>query len=137
MGRIAAIDYGLKRIGIALSDASKKIAFPLETVEGGKRALEHIKKALGDKLASIEEILVGFPLLLSGKEGEMAALVRKFAEELEKAFGLPVRLIDERFSSKLAEQSLTEMQLNRKKRSRMVDTTSAVMLLQAYLDRNV
>jgi len=135
MGRIAAIDYGLKRIGIALSDAGKKIAFPLDTVEGGKGSIEHIKKAFGDKLASIEEILVGFPLLLSGKEGEMAVAVRKFAAELEQSLGLPVRLIDERFSSKIADQSLSELQLNRKERSRMVDTTSAVMLLQAYLDR--
>ncbi|MDE3046057.1 MAG: Holliday junction resolvase RuvX [Verrucomicrobiota bacterium] len=135
MARIAAIDYGLKRIGLAISDARGVIAFPLDTVAGGPAAIEHIKKGFGEKLAEIEEIVVGFPLLMSGKEGEMTLLVKKFAEELEKALHIPVRLLDERLSSKLAEQSLRELDLSRKERSRKVDTTAAVMLLQTYLDQ--
>ena len=134
MGRIVAIDFGLKRIGIAISDDRKKIAFPLETVPGGKRAVENIRKALGPKGNEVERILIGLPLLMSGREGDMALMVRKFAAELEKAFEVPVEPIDERLSSKIADQSLRAIQLNRKKRTENMDTTAAAILLQTYLD---
>jgi len=128
MGRIAAIDFGLKRIGIAISDERQKIAFPLETVPN----VAEIQKVL--KKYSITLILVGLPLLLSGKEGDMAAAVKKFAKDLEETTKIPVKLIDERFSSKIAEQSLREIHLNRKERSAKMDATTAAMLLQSYLD---
>lgn len=134
MGRIAAIDYGLKRIGIAISDDNKKIAFPLQTVMGGSNAVEEIHKALADKLLQIDKILVGLPLLLNGKEGEMAAMVKQFAEQLKMAFNIPIELIDERFTSKLADQSLREIHLNRKQRTDKMDTAAAATLLQTYLD---
>ncbi len=135
MKRIVAIDYGLKRIGIAVSDAGQKIAFPLTTVPGGNKAIPNIQLALKDKLGEIEKILVGFPLLLSGREGELATLVKKFASALEAALALPVELIDERFTSKLADLHLKEIHLNRKERTAKLDTAAAAILLQAYLDR--
>jgi putative pre-16S rRNA nuclease len=134
MKRIVAIDYGLKRIGIAISDAGQTIAFPLETVAGGKQAIQNIQAALKNRLAEVERILVGFPLLLNGKEGEMAGFVKQFAEALAKALSIPVELIDERFTSRLAEQSLKEIHLNRKERTAKLDTAAATVLLQAYLD---
>jgi len=133
MGRIAAIDYGLKRIGIAISDEGKKIAFPLETVPGGKGAIEHIQKALNKR--DVELILVGFPLLMSGQEGEMALLVKKFAADLELALQIPCLLIDERLSSKQADRSMKEIHLNRKERTEKMDTAAASFLLQSFLDR--
>ena len=72
MGRIAAIDFGLKRIGLAVSDPGRVIAFPVATVEGGKKAIDNIRAALGAKLKEVDLILIGLPLLMSGKEGEMA-----------------------------------------------------------------
>ena len=133
MGRIAAIDYGLKRIGIALSDPSRKIALPLATVEGGKKAIQNIAKAL--PLKDVALILIGLPLLMSGQKGEMAEAVQKFARLLEDALGIPVHLFDERLSSKGAEASLKELSLNRKQRTEKLDMVAATLLLQSYLDQ--
>jgi putative Holliday junction resolvase len=130
--RIAAIDWGLKRIGIAVSDENKKIALPLKTVAGGKQGVSEVLKALAAK--EIELILVGLPLLLNGKEGDMTQAVRQFAKELELSCKIPIKFIDERFSSKLADQSLKEIHLKRKERKEMMDITAAVILLQGYLD---
>ena len=132
MGRIAAIDYGLKRVGIAISDASKKIAFPYKTVPGGKQAVTEVKKALQGQ--PIEKILVGYPLLMNGKKGDMALVVEKFAEALREALQLEVFLRDERLSSRGAEASLKEISLNRKQRSERMDETAATLLLQSFLD---
>jgi len=131
--RIAAIDWGMKRIGIAISDERKKIALPMTLVPGGKQAVAEVMKALASK--EVELILVGLPLLLNGKEGDSAAAVKQFALELETASKIPVKLIDERFSSKLADLSLREIQLNRKERTEKMDITAAAILLQGYLDR--
>lgn len=134
MGRIAAIDYGLKRIGIALSDANKKIALPLTTVEGGKKALQNIAAALKGK--ELELILIGLPLLMSGKKGDMAEAVEKFAKTLEIHFKIPVVLRDERLSSKHADAGLREISLNRKERSEKIDMVAATYMLQSYLDQH-
>ncbi len=131
MKRILAIDFGLKRIGLAITDDRQKIALPLGVVEGGKKRVENIRKALKGK--EIEKIIVGLPLLLNGREGDMAILVKAFAAELEQAFGVPVQLVDERLSSKMADRSLSELQLTRKKRTEQLDTTAATLLLQMFL----
>jgi putative holliday junction resolvase len=130
--RIAAIDWGIKRIGIAISDERKKIALPMQTIPGGKNGAADVIQALA--LKQVELILVGFPLLLNGQEGPMAAAVRQFARELEAASTIPIKLIDERFSSKLADQSLREIRLKRKERTAKMDVTAAAILLQGYLD---
>src|SRR3990167_10968506 len=99
MPRIAAIDFGNKRIGIALSDDRKKLAFPMTTVEGGKNGAANTAAALKPKLKELEKILIGLPLLLSGKKGEMALALEAFAKEIETLLQIPVELIDERLSS--------------------------------------
>ncbi len=132
MGRIAAIDYGLKRIGIALSDAGKKIAFPYRTVPGGRRGIAEIATAL--KGQDVEKVLLGLPLLMNGQKGDMALEVEKFAKALEEALHIPIVLRDERLSSRGAEASLKEISLNRKQRSARIDETAATLLLQSFLD---
>lgn len=132
MGRIAAIDYGLKRIGIAISDERKKVALPLTTVEGGKKAVENIAAAIREK--NVERFVMGLPLLMNGKKGEMAEAVEKFAKALEEALKIPVALLDERLSSRQAER---EIPLNRKARSERIDQVAATLILQSYLDQNV
>jgi len=134
MARVAGIDFGLKRIGIAVSDAGKTIAFPVGVVPGGAKAIQEIKKALGSKLSEIDEIVIGLPLLLSGKEGDMSNAAKLFGKKLEEELKIPIRWIDERFSSKLADRSLREIHLKRKERTEILDTTAAVMLLQSYLN---
>ncbi len=136
MPRIAAIDFGLKRIGIALSDDRKKLALPFKVVEGGKRGVEHTAAALRPKLQEIEKILIGLPLLMSGEKGDMARAAERFAKDLESALGIPVELCDERLSSKQADQSLRELSLKRKERAALVDMSAAALLLQTYLDKN-
>jgi putative Holliday junction resolvase len=133
MGRVAAIDFGLKRIGIALSDKDRKIALPLCVVEGGKKALQNIKAALPLKELSL--IIMGLPLEMSGKKGEMAQMVEKFAQELKDALNIEVVLIDERLSSKGADRSMKEISMNRKQRTEKIDMVAATMLLQSYLER--
>jgi putative Holliday junction resolvase len=133
MGRIAAIDYGLKRIGLALSDINKRIALPLGTVEGGKKSIQNIAKSL--PLKEVEQIVIGLPLLMNGKKGDMADAVERFGKALEEALGIQVIFVDERLSSKMADANLRELSLNRKKRTEKIDTVAATMLLQTYLDR--
>lgn len=133
MGRIASIDFGLKRIGIAMSDRDCKMALPLTIVEGGKKAIQNVKNAL--PLKEISLILVGLPLELSGKAGPMAELAAQFARLLEEAAGIPVQLVDERLSSKGAEVHLKEISLNGKQRREKIDMVAATLLLQTYLDQ--
>jgi putative Holliday junction resolvase len=127
MPRIAAIDYGRKRIGVALSDERKIIALPYKVVEGGLSALVALLLPL-----KLEKVLVGLPLLLSGKKGEMALEVEKFAQALGERLSVPIELIDERLSSRQVERELEA--LERKKRSAYLDTGAACLLLQTYLD---
>lgn len=134
MGRVAAIDFGLKRIGIAVSDKERKIALPVGIVEGGKKAIQNIKAAL--PLKEVDLILIGLPLEMSGKKGEMALIIEQFAKKLEEAIeGVEVILVDERLSSKGADIGLKEISLNRKARSEKLDMVAATFLLQTFLAR--
>jgi putative Holliday junction resolvase len=135
VGRIAAIDFGFKRVGVAISDLARKIAFPVGVVEGGNEAPRNIREALASKVPEVERIIVGLPLLLSGQEGEMAVAVRAFAKTIEQEFKVPVELLDERFSSKIVEQQLRLLQKSRKERTEQIDSAAAAFLLQHYLDR--
>jgi putative Holliday junction resolvase len=133
MGRVAAIDFGLKRIGLALSDQHRKIALPVTVVEGGKRAIHNIREAL--PLKEVDLILIGLPLEMSGKKGAMAEQVEQFAKTLEEALSISVLLIDERLSSKGADVRLRELSLNRKQRTEKIDMMAAVLLLQTFLEK--
>ncbi len=132
MPRVAAIDFGLKRIGLAVSDLLRKVALPIGVVEGGKKAIQNIRDAL--PLKEVGLILVGLPLEMSGKKGPMAQIVEEFSKKVEEALGIRVQLIDERLSSKAADQTLKEISLNRKARSEKIDMVAATLLLQTYLD---
>lgn len=133
MARVAAIDFGLKRIGLAVSDNHRKIALPVGVVEGGKKAIQNIKASL--PLKEVDLILIGLPLELSGKKGPMAQMVEQFSKTVEEALGIPVLLVDERLSSKGAEVQMKEISLNRKSRSEKIDMIAAMLLLQTYLDK--
>lgn len=132
MGRVAAIDFGTKRIGLAVSDKNRKVALPVSIVEGGKKALQNIRAAL--PLKEVDLILIGLPLEMSGKRGPMAQMVEQFAKMVEDGLGIPVLLVDERLSSKGAEVHMREISLNRKSRSEKIDMVAATLLLQTYLD---
>jgi putative Holliday junction resolvase len=132
--RIASIDYGLKRIGLAISDENQIIASSLGVIEAGKSSGETIRKLLvALKGYDLERILVGYPIHLNGKIGFLADEVKHFISLLEKEVDCPVALIDERLSTLQAERSLKEGGMNRKKRAKIVDAVSAVILLQGHL----
>ncbi len=133
---IIGLDFGLKRIGIALAHSSLPFAVPatkmmtLPKEEATVNALLELLKSYG----TVEKIVMGLPLLLSGQEGEMCQKVRSFAALLEAKGGKEVVLLDERLTSKQAETLLTERKMNRKERAAKVDVTSATLILQTYLD---
>ena len=131
MSKLVGIDFGKARIGLAISDERKIIAFPLTTIRAEKTLEESAKKVMEFLTSySVEKIVMGLPLLLNGKEGEMAQLARQFAALLS----LPCIFWDERLTSAQIEKSLKEMELSRKKRSQLSDTLAATLILQNYLD---
>ena len=138
MKKILGIDYGTKRIGLAISDGLKTISVPLETIEGKKTLKEtitHLEKVLGERLSTIESFVVGLPLHLSGQESSMSQTCREFANALEEHFGKKVFLVDERFSSAQVDSDLRRLGVKRKKREKHLDSASACLVLQNFLDQ--
>lgn len=135
MPRIAGIDYGTVRLGVALSDERAIIASS-HSVLLAKKRLADTASALLELLApfALKAIVIGMPYKLSGKASFMADEVTHFVELLKEKTDLPIILWDERLTSIQAERLLKEAGLNRKKRSKVVDTVAAVIMLQSYLD---
>lgn len=136
MGRIVGIDFGKVRIGLAISDERRIIAQPLETIRAAPDTLQTsrlIQKALSC-YKGIDAVVIGLPLQMNGKEGEMAALVRAFASVLQQILPFPVVFWDERLTSAGVEKMLHQMDIPRKKRAQLSDSLSAVSILQNYID---
>ncbi len=135
MGRILAIDFGLRRIGLAVSDPLGITAQGLDTLasKGRTKDLETLAR-LADQY-EVEQIIVGHPLHLKGGATSMSEKIEQFAKELEKRTGRSVELCDERLTTAEAETSLREMGTRRAKGRKAVDRIAATLLLQSYLDR--
>ncbi|MFZ0566030.1 MAG: Holliday junction resolvase RuvX [Chlamydiales bacterium] len=134
LARIVGIDYGLKRIGLAISDANCLIAGALKSIVSGKNSKETIHKILEAlQPYTIKEIVVGNPIHMNGKIGFLADEVHYFIELLKQHVSCPVLLWDERLTTAQAERALKEGGMRRKRRSQLVDSISAVILLQSYL----
>lgn len=139
--RILGIDYGMARIGLALSDELKIIATPWKILAAEKKAeksaillFQELEKDQKEKKYILEAIVIGFPFMMDGKIGFIADEVENFIKEIQKLTSVPIIKWDERLSSVQAERSLIEASLSRKRRSKMVDTVSAVIILQSYLE---
>lgn len=139
--RLVGIDFGMKRLGVALSDERQIIATPFETIQAEKKTELTIGKILAlltqiqaSKGCEIEEIIVGLPLMMSGRTGFQADEVKHFVHLLQQSTSIPVRTWDERLTTVQADRSLRESQMTRKKRSKVVDIVSAAIILQSYLD---
>ena len=132
--RTLAIDYGERRVGLALSDELGIIASGIGTVDNDPSLLSRLLSLLAER--GVARIVIGLPLSLKGTEGDIARAVRVFAEQLGAAASLPVQLIDERFTSSLAEQTIRDMGVGKKKRrdKGKIDEIAAVILLQGFLD---
>lgn len=139
MARILGIDYGERRIGLALSDPTATIAQPLPTLtrRAGKRPPVAAVVATIQQ-NEVERVVIGLPLNLHGAETEWTAAVRDFGARLQERAGVPVDFMDERFTSVQAERAVRSSGLKRTDREQKhrIDAAAAVLLLQNYLDRN-
>lgn len=135
MGRLAGIDFGKVRIGLAITDEKRIIAHSLETLIAAKNPVQTAQQigAALKRYAPIDALVIGLPLMLNGKEGEMALIVKNFAKTLEETLSLPVILWDERLTSKGVEKMLIEANVKRKKRAALSDGLAAVSILENYL----
>jgi putative Holliday junction resolvase len=134
--RVLGIDYGRRRLGVAISDEEQILASPLPplTRTGSD---DDLLRALGDLVnaRSVGEIVVGLPINMDGSHGEMSEEVSGFAEELRRALRLPVHTFDERMTSMEADRVLIEANITRKRRKLLRDGLAAVLILQGFLDR--
>ncbi|MEX0718494.1 MAG: Holliday junction resolvase RuvX [Planctomycetaceae bacterium] len=133
-GRLLGMDYGTKRVGVALSNPDQTIASPLETWEGQDEAQEERRLKTLVEDYGVAGLVIGLPVHMSGAEGGMAAEARAFGKYLAAVTGLPVRFWDERFTSIEADEHLLSADLSRKKRKGIRDRLAAQILLQNYLD---
>jgi len=131
--RILAIDYGSRRMGLAVSDPLGITAQGLETMQRRNRRadLAYLERVIREH--EVKEIVVGYPLKMSGEKGPQSERVAEFAAELRQRFGLQVHLWDERLTSAEANRLLREAELSIEKRARAVDRMAAVLILQSFL----
>ncbi len=133
--RILGIDYGRRRIGLAVSDEDMILARPLATFQRTRsldRDLDSISRQAQD--LGVSEIVVGLPLNMDGSKGEMALETEAFARRLQQASGLGVSMWDERLTSSEAERVLLEGDVKRADRKRLRDKLAATLILQGFLD---
>ena len=135
MGQILGVDYGERRIGLAISDQTKSIAFPYKVIknENLKFILDFLRKLCKEK--EIESLVIGLPLALSGKDTLQTKKVRQFSKKIE-ALWLHVFLQDERFSSLSAKKSLIKERIKTGYNKEKIDERAAAIFLQQFLDMN-
>ena len=134
MKRMLGVDYGERRIGLAVSDPTRMLATPLRTVD-----VLSVKQARNAVLAACQEIdaglvVVGLPLNMDGTRGEMVVKVEEFVESLRRRLQIGVETWDERLSTSLVERVLIEADMSRAKRKLVRDKLAAQVILQGYID---
>ncbi len=136
MGRILAIDYGTKRIGLAVTDPARIFASPLDTVSPAK-----FEDYIGDYLKSevVDEFVIGYPVQMNNQPGEVVRHINPFIKKLKKLYpDKQIHLVDERFTSQMAFQAMVDGGVKKKDRlnKALVDKISAAIILQSFLDKN-
>ncbi|GIQ70108.1 putative pre-16S rRNA nuclease [Xylanibacillus composti] len=132
--RILGLDYGDRKIGVAVSDAFGWTAQGVEVLNrtASEQDLERLREIVEQH--EVTEIVLGLPKNMNGSIGPRAEICMAFAEELKHALGLPVTLWDERLSTAMVERTLIAADISRKKRKQVVDKMAAAVILQSYLD---
>ena len=133
-GRLLAVDFGERRMGISITDELQITAQAKETltVDRPEEAIAAIEKLVQE--CQIKGILIGLPLTMSGEEGPMSAKVREFAQQLKQTLSIPVVLWDERLTSLQAERTLREFNKKPSRHKAEIDRLAATFLLRNYLD---
>ena len=134
IGRVAAIDFGKARVGLAVSDELGSLAHPRPALDGkNRRALLHALAALA-KEEQIQRFVVGYPLSMSGESGVAAQRVARFCQQLAQVTTVAVELVDERLTSVQAERELEASGTKKRDRQSKVDGVAAAIILQTWLD---
>ncbi|HTM88890.1 MAG TPA: Holliday junction resolvase RuvX [Terriglobales bacterium] len=133
-GRILALDVGSKTIGRAVSDPLGITAQGLETIrrKNKRTDFEQLERTIAEY--GVSEIVVGYPLHMSGEAGAQSLKMKEFADELQRRFGLPVHLWDERLTSAQANRLLRETEMSIRRRAQVVDRLAAVLILQSFME---
>ena len=132
--RIMAIDFGSRRIGLAVTDELGMTAQGLPTLHrtNKRNDFDHLRRTI--KRYGVAEIVMGLPLRMSGSTGIQSEKVETFAEELRAKFKLAVHLFDERLTSVEANRVLRETEMSGRRRTEVVDQLAAVLILQAFME---
>jgi putative holliday junction resolvase len=134
MGRIMAIDYGKKRVGVAVTDPLQLIATRLETVDANA-----IWKFLDDYFSreTVDLVLIGYPVQLNNQPSEALRFINPFIQSFQKKYMIEIKQVDERYSSKMAFQSMIDAGLTKTQRrdKGTIDGISATILLQSFLEQ--
>jgi putative Holliday junction resolvase len=133
--KVLAVDYGSKRIGLAVGDALTRVASPLGQIAAGdlEQVMAEIMKRVGE--FEVGHIVVGYPLHDDGSPSRTCAQVDRFVNFLRKRIDLPVSLVDEKLSSFAAEEMAKEIEHDFRKRKKFLDSVAAQVILQAYFER--
>jgi len=133
--RILALDVGDKRIGVAVSDPFGFSGSPLGTFLNNKDFFKKLEEIINQYKPT--KIVIGLPLTLSGEEGAQAKKTKNFAKKLQKYFpNIPIEFEDERFTTDIAEERLSVLLKNKKKKKQKLDSISAIVILESYLSKN-
>lgn len=134
MKRILAIDYGMRRVGLAVTDLMQMIAQPLDTIDN-KHIIDYLKAYIQKE--PVEKIVLGEPKQLSGMDTDSSEDVRTFRQKLNELFPeITVIMVDERLTSRMAKQTLIDAGYKKSDRrnKKLVDTVAAALILQTYLE---
>lgn len=132
--RVLGLDVGSKTIGMAVSDPLGITAQGLQTMRRQNKRLDYAQLEKVIREYEVTEIVIGYPLRMSGAEGTQSEKMQIFAEEIKKKFRLPVHLWDERLTSAQANRVLRDSEMSIKRRGEVVDRLAAVLILQNWMD---
>ena len=133
--RILGMDYGEKRIGIAITDPLKMFAYPLVTLKNDSYFWKNLLNIF--QKFNVVKIVLGYPIREDGKKSKSTEMVERFKHRLESRVKIPVELIDERYSSETARQRIVESVVSKRKRRNkdLIDKNAAAVILEDYLDQ--
>jgi len=134
--KIMGLDYGEARTGVAISDALGITAQGIESInhKGEKKLILRIGELINQY--NVSKIVLGLPINMNATYGERAQKTKLFAEKLKKEFNIEVEFIDERLTTVISQKTMTSLSIKKEKKKQIVDTMSAMLILQTYLDKN-
>jgi len=131
--RILGIDYGSKKIGLAISDETQTIAMPLKVIDSDEDAVDTINNIVKEN--DVKRIVIGLPITLSGTKGKRAIETEEFIDKLKNVLDIEIVEWDERLSTRFSERILNKANVKgRKNKKKVIDKIAATFILQGYLD---